>query len=78
MSIEDREKNYPKGIQKYEGDPQEVRNPYSGESVTIPADAIAVYDWIKGSELFNQYDDMRIGLDWFRQYEPEAYMVLLD
>ena len=66
MSIEDREKNYPKGIQKYTGDPQKVKNPYSGESITIPADAIAVYD------------SMRIGLDWFRQYEPKAYMVLLD
>ena len=68
MSIEDREKNYPKGIQKYTGDPQKVKNAYSG----------AVYDMIKGCELFNDYDSMRIGLDWFRQYEPKAYMVLLD
>ena len=55
-----------------------MKNPYSGESITIPADAIAVYDMIKGCEVFEDYEGMREGLDWFRQHEPKAYMVLLD
>ena len=37
-------------------DPVEVANPYSGETCTLEPDAIAVYDTIKGAELFEQYD----------------------
>lgn len=59
-------------------EPQVVSNPYTGESVTLEPDAVAVYDVIKGSELFHQYEDVRKGCDWFRKYEPHAYMVLLD
>lgn len=68
----------PKGLTILDTGPVDVANPYTGEKVTLPPDAIAVYDWIKGSEAFRQYDDLREGLDWFRQHEPEAYMVLLD
>jgi hypothetical protein len=59
-------------------DPVEVANPYSGETCTLEPDAVAVYDTIKGAELFKQYDLVRKGLDWFREHEPKAYMVLLD
>ena len=68
----------PKGLQILDKEPVEVANPYSGEKVTLQPDAVAVYDMIKGSEAMRLYDDVRIGLDWFRQHEPEAYMVLLD
>ena len=61
-----------------DAEPMKVYNPFSGESVVLQPDAIAVYDFIKGSEALEQYDDMREGLDWFRQHEPEAYMTLLD
>ena len=44
----------------------------------LKPDAVAVYDFVKGSEALKQYDDMREGIDWFMQHEPEAYMTLLD
>ena len=68
----------PKGLQILDKEPVEVANPYTGEKVTLPPDAIAVYDWSKGSELFKQYDDVDRGLDWFKKHEPDAYYVLLD
>ena len=59
-------------------EPVEVANRYTGEKVTIPADAVAVYDTIMGAEWINDYGTMRKGLDWFIKHEPDAYMVLLD
>jgi len=58
--------------------PVEVTNPFSGESYILEPDAVAVYDAIKGAEYTKDYDQMRKGLDWFKEYEPKAYMVLLD
>ena len=69
-----------------------VRNRFGGESCTLPAFAVAVYDTIIGSEALatghdNQvgesghsfiWDDVRAGLEWFRKYFPKQYMVLLD
>jgi len=68
----------PEGIQILDAEPVEVKNPYTGEAVTLQPDAVAVYDMIKGSEAMRLYDDVREGLDWFRVNEPKAYMVLLD
>ena len=66
-------------------EPEEVTNPFSGESITIPADAVAVYDVTIGMNWMAEqsgnpkhWDIVRKGLDWFRQHEPKAYMVLLD
>ena len=58
--------------------PVMVKNPYTGAGVTLQPDAVAVDDWVKGSELLEDYDSVRIGLDWFKVNEPDAYMVLLD
>ena len=67
--------------------PEEIKNPYSGVTVKLPPDAVAVYDCIKGAELLAQgIDDgghplwvkVREGLDWFRKHYPKEYMVLLD
>ena len=55
-----------------------ITNPYSGESVELPPEAVAVYDTIKGAEMLGRYDTVQKGLDWFRQYYPKEYMVLLD
>ena len=55
-----------------------VRNRFGGESCTLPAFAIAVYDVIIGSEMLGDYKTVRQGLDWFRQYFAKEYMVLLD
>lgn len=74
--MEDRE--LPVGLKIMDTEPKKVYNPFSGESVVLPPDAIAVYDFIKGAETLEQYDAMLEGLDWFRQHEPEAYMTLLD
>lgn len=71
-------------------EPETVQNIFGGDSVTIPADAVAVYDVIMGSNLMAEqsgtspkkqaelYKTVRKGLDWFRKHEPKAYMVLLD
>jgi hypothetical protein len=60
--------------------PQEVKNPFSGESITIPPDAVAVYDVIMGEQLVKNtnWGNVRKGIDWFIKHEPEAYGVLLD
>ena len=68
----------PNGLVILDKEPVEVKNPYTGEAVTLKPDAVAVYDMIKGSELFEDYDSVRVGLDWFKVNEPDAYMVLLD
>ena len=55
-----------------------VKNPFSGESVMLTPQAVAVYDVIKGSEHLGESDIMEQGLDWFREHYPKEYMVLLD
>ena len=55
-----------------------VRNRYGGESCTLPAFAIAVYDVIIGSEMLGDYKTVRQGLDWFSRNFTKQYMVLLD
>lgn len=72
------ERHLPFQVAVSKTDPVEVTNPFSGESYKLEADALAVYDTIKGAEFSEDYDLVRKGLDWFMEYEPEAYMVLLD
>ena len=55
-----------------------VRNRFGGESCTLPAFAIAVYDVIIGSEMLGDYKTVRQGLDWFTKHFTKEYMVLLD
>jgi len=55
-----------------------VHNKFGGGSAELPPDAVAVYDVIQGSEILQDYDRVRAGLDWFRKYFPAEYMVLLD
>lgn len=69
-------------------DAETVSNPFTGESIMLSPDAVAVYDVIMGMQLFAEsaegeqadkaWDIVRAGLDWFRKHEPKAYMVLLD
>jgi hypothetical protein len=58
--------------------PETVTNPFSGQSITLSPEAVAVYDTIMGCQLIGDYKTMRKGLDWFSRHFPEAYMVLLD
>ena len=72
------ERKLPFACRVIDKEPVEIANRFTGEKVTIPPDAVAVYDGIMGAELFNDYDMMRKGLDWFITNEPDAYMILLD
>ena len=65
----------------------EVRNPFSGETYTLNAKELSIYDFIMGcnqmwgmglkptKQTVNQFD---LALTWFKINNPEAYMVLLD
>ena len=55
-----------------------VANRFSGESVMLPPDAVAVYDTLMGAEMMGDHKTVRKGLDWFRRHFPAEYMVLLD
>ena len=72
------DRKLPVGLKIMDAEPKKVTNPFSGESVVLQPDAIAVYDFIKGAEVLGHSDDLREGIDWFMQHEPEAYMTLLD
>ena len=56
----------------------EVKNRFSGEKTTMPGFAASVYDVIIGAEMIQDYDTVRLGLDWFKKYFAEQYMVVLD
>tara|TARA_R110001592_G_scaffold138787_2_gene358284 strand:+ start:1680 stop:1904 length:225 start_codon:yes stop_codon:yes gene_type:complete len=72
------DRRIPKGLQVLDKGPVEVRNPYSGETVVLEPDAVAVYDGAKGAEALQDYDLLYECLDWFKEHEPKAYMTLLD
>ena len=64
-----------------------VQNRFGGEEIELNNVELSMYDFVMGASivvemgLFNtpkHVQDLRKGLDWFRQYNPEAYMVLLD
>ena len=55
-----------------------VSNPYTGETADLSAEELSMYDLIMGAQIGMHYDIMRKGLDWFKEANPEAYMVLLD
>ena len=64
-----------------------VRNRFSGEEYELNAMELSMYDFVIGStivlEMAGGYkhtdvNELRKGLDWFRQNNSEAYMVLLD
>ena len=80
-----------KGVTYKDGDL--VTNPFTGNQAILTPNELAVYDFIKGAEytISVQFNDdilhptvakisnnMRKGLDWFRQENPKAYMILLD
>ena len=55
-----------------------LTNRFSGESATVPAFAVAIYDTIIGAEQTQNYDLMQKGLDWFSRNFTKQYMTLLD
>ena len=55
-----------------------IQNPYSNDSVKLPAFAVAIYDTIIGSEHAEDYITMQKGLTWFQKNFTNEYYVLLD
>jgi len=64
-----------------------VRNPFSGEEYELNAEELSMYDFIMGAQIVLEMgmmdkpkivEDLRKGLEWFRQNNNKAYMVLLD
>ena len=64
-----------------------VQNRFSGEEYELNNIELSMYDFVIGStivlEMAGGYKHtdvslLRKGLDWFRQNNPKAYMVLLD
>ena len=67
--------------------PEEVTNPFSGESCLLTGAEASMYDFIMGSQIVlemgmidnpKMVEDLRKGLEWFRINNSKAYMVLLD
>ena len=65
----------------------EVTNRFGGDSCYLNNIELSIYDYIIGASdmielgIFNtpkQVQDLRKGLDWFKQYNAKAYMILLD
>ena len=59
-------------------DSEVVSNPLSGNKTTLSPEAVAVYDTIIGAESMGMHNVVQQGLDWFKQYYPAEYMVLLN
>jgi hypothetical protein len=66
------------GIMVSDTEPVMVENFFSGETIELQPDEVAVYDYLKGCELIGDYKGLRKGLNWFMNNNAEAYMVLLD
>ena len=55
-----------------------VQNRFGGDSVKLNALELSIYDTILGCEQFQDYKNVRLGLDWFMKFNASAYMILLD
>ena len=55
-----------------------IANRFSGESATVPAFAVGIYDTIIGAERIQDYTLMQKGLEWFSRNFTKQYMTLLD
>ena len=66
------------GIMVLDESPVQVKNPFTGESIELNPEEVAVYDYLKGCELIGDFKGLRKGIDWFIDNNAEAYMVLLD
>jgi hypothetical protein len=70
---------------------EERHNRFNGESIMLTKEEAKIHDDIfinelratvedkqLGTGMSDHWDAVRKGLDWFRQHNAEAYMVLLD
>jgi hypothetical protein len=70
-------KTFP-GIKILDTEPQTVSNPYTGDAIVLTPEELAVYDYVKGCELFGDYQGLQQGIEWFIDNNIKAYSVLLD
>jgi len=66
----------------------EVQNRFGGDSCHLNAEELSMYDFIMGCSMVFEtmpskasnkiINEFHKGLNWFRKYNPEAYMTLLD
>lgn len=64
-----------------------VTNRFSGEEYQLTSEELSMYDFIMGATLVMEMGvkdnnrmvvDLRKGLEWFKENNSKAYMVLLD
>lgn len=64
-----------------------VQNRFGGDEIELNNIELSIYDFVMGASIvvemgmFNtpqHLADLRKGLNWFKKYNPKAYMVLLD
>jgi len=53
-------------------------NPFTNKEVMLTNEELSMYDLIKGAEMLRQYEIMNKALAWFKEANPEAYLILLD
>jgi hypothetical protein len=66
------------GAEVLDTEPVLVTNPFSGESIMLNPVEVTVYDITMGASQLGAYKTVQTGIDWFRRFNPRAYMVLLD
>jgi hypothetical protein len=66
------------GLQVFDTEPVEVQNPFSGATVMLQPEEVAVYDYCRGCEMVGDYKGVRKAVNWFVKNNPSAYMTLLD
>ena len=69
-----------------------VQNRFSGNEIELTAEELSMYDFIMGAQVMlemgmfkdDEFEfgwsmkDVKKGMDWFRESNSKAYMVLLD
>ena len=64
-----------------------VQNRFSGEEYELNNIELSIYDFVIGASMCaemwilnspHHIQELRKGLDWFKEHNAEAYMVLLD
>lgn len=55
-----------------------IQNRFTGESIELEPEAVAMYDLTMGAEQMGMYKIMHMCLDWFKEYYAKEYMILLD
>jgi hypothetical protein len=57
---------------------EERKNRFTGESVLLTPHEAKIHDDIFINELDATLEDKKAGIDYFREHNADAYMVLLD